>query len=129
MSSGALPHLLSGDQYEHTSSATRLKHMECEEAFSTLSSTTARIHSSPDKPFKIMALIPHWRIRNRQRKSSELSQTQHWTPIRGQSSTPIDTPDIVMRYIEHMDVQKSGMARLYAKALKHFTGADFSSPN
>ena len=28
-----------------------------------------------------MALIPHWRIRGRQRKSSEVSQTHFWAPI------------------------------------------------
>jgi hypothetical protein len=26
------------------------------------------------------------------------------------------SPEMVMRYIEHMDVQKSGMARLYRKS-------------
>ena len=28
------------------------------------------------------------------------------------------SPEMVMRYIEHMDVQKSGMARLYHSAIK-----------
>ena len=28
------------------------------------------------------------------------------------------SPDMVMRYIEHMDVQKSGMARLYRATTK-----------